>query len=393
MTHILIHSNGPAIGTGYGTQTRLIAERLKKAGYGVTISAFYGREGAPSINDHGIMELPRVRDPFGNDVIAAHAQFCKADIILSLTDPFALDPLVWGELPWAAWTPVDCAPVLPLTAEVLKSARWVIAMSRFGEAQLRGAGFEDVIYMPHAIETEVFKPSDRQKARQQLGEWVQADLHDKFIVVTVAANKDMPSRKNFDGMFAAFAQFAHAHPDAVFYVHTELQGIWSGEDLRVMVQAYGLADKVFFPPQYPLVTGMIAPTFLNIVYNAGDVFLLLSRGEGFGLPIVEAQAAGCPVIVTDFSAMPELVFAGVTVPSIPIMAATGYWQRLALVPAAAEALAWAYGKRGDVGLRAQARKGALVYDIETVMREYILPAMRTLEGDLLKKPMATLTSA
>lgn len=33
-------------------------------------------------------------------------------------------------------------------------------------------------------------------------------------------------------------------------------------------------------------------------------------GEGFGIPIIEAQAAGCPVIVTDCTAMTELCLSG-----------------------------------------------------------------------------------
>jgi glycosyltransferase involved in cell wall biosynthesis len=278
---------------------------------------------------------------------------------------------------------------LPETAAVLRQARWVMAMSRFGESQLRHAGFDKVMYVPHGIETEVFKPIDRAKARAEMAEFIHHDLQDQFLIVTVAANKGTPSRKNFDGMLAAFSQFSQDHPNALFYIHAENQGIWSGEDLRALVQAYGVEDKVFFPPQYPLLTGMISPKLLNIVYNAADVLMLLSRGEGFGLPIVEAQASGCPVIVTDFSAMPELVFAGVTVPAIPFMASTGYWQRLALIPAALEALAWAYQHRGDVGIRAQGRKGALAYDIERIMRDYFLPAVRTMERDLKLESLPT----
>jgi len=36
------------------------------------------------------------------------------------------------------------------------------------------------------------------------------------------------------------------------------------------------------------------------------VFVLPSFYEGFGLPILEAQAAGCPVVTSDLSAMPEV---------------------------------------------------------------------------------------
>jgi glycosyltransferase involved in cell wall biosynthesis len=43
------------------------------------------------------------------------------------------------------------------------------------------------------------------------------------------------------------------------------------------------------------------------MYSAADVQLLTSMGEGFGIPAVEGQACGTPVIVSDFTAQPELI--------------------------------------------------------------------------------------
>ena len=40
-------------------------------------------------------------------------------------------------------------------------------------------------------------------------------------------------------------------------------------------------------------------------YRAADVFVYPSFNETFGLPILEAMAAGCPVVTSDTSAMPE----------------------------------------------------------------------------------------
>jgi len=43
------------------------------------------------------------------------------------------------------------------------------------------------------------------------------------------------------------------------------------------------------------------------IYTRTDVLLSASAGEGFGLPVLEAQACGTRVIVSNFSAQPELV--------------------------------------------------------------------------------------
>jgi len=43
------------------------------------------------------------------------------------------------------------------------------------------------------------------------------------------------------------------------------------------------------------------------IYTRSDVLLSATAGEGFGLPVLEAQATGTRVVVSDFSAQPELV--------------------------------------------------------------------------------------
>ncbi len=45
-------------------------------------------------------------------------------------------------------------------------------------------------------------------------------------------------------------------------------------------------------------------------YNAMDVLTNVALGQGFGIPILEAQACGTPVIVGDWTSMSELCFAG-----------------------------------------------------------------------------------
>jgi glycosyltransferase involved in cell wall biosynthesis len=51
----------------------------------------------------------------------------------------------------------------------------------------------------------------------------------------------------------------------------------------------------------------VADERLNEIYNVFDVMVLPTAGEGFGLPLLEAMAAGVPVIATDYSACTELL--------------------------------------------------------------------------------------
>ncbi|MGL4393567.1 MAG: glycosyltransferase [Fusobacteriaceae bacterium] len=45
---------------------------------------------------------------------------------------------------------------------------------------------------------------------------------------------------------------------------------------------------------------------LNILYNFAHAFIYPSSYEGFGIPIIEAMKAGCPVITTKVSSIPEI---------------------------------------------------------------------------------------
>lgn len=54
-------------------------------------------------------------------------------------------------------------------------------------------------------------------------------------------------------------------------------------------------------------TGRIDNTQLNVLYNCAYVLLYPSKYEGFGIPVLEAQKAGCPVIAYNASSIPEII--------------------------------------------------------------------------------------
>ena len=94
-----------------------------------------------------------------------------------------------------------------------------------------------------------------------------------------------------------------------------------------------------FPNRYKLWIGGYDPGYMALMYNNADVFLSPSKGEGFGIPIIEAQACGTPVIVTDFTSMPELVRWGYAVePQNPQFTYMDSFQAVPSVPAIAAAI-------------------------------------------------------
>ena len=206
-------------------------------------------------------------------------------------------------LPIVAWVPIDHDPVPPRVAEwcIKGGNKHIVAMSKHGEQALLKAGVprDRLTYIPHAIDTKVWSP-DGPICRDILR--VPEDAH---LTVITAMNKG--KRKSFPEMLKAWSLFAAARKDAYLYLHTDRFGHLDGINLIPVLKAVGAPeDRIRWVNSSQMRAGIAAETLASIMRSA-DVLLLASRGEGFGIPVIEAQAVGTPVIVTDWTAQPELV--------------------------------------------------------------------------------------
>lgn len=377
--NILWFSNSPYAPTGYGNQTNLFVPRIHKLGHNIAVTSFYGLQGAPRKWKDGIWEFPAGRDAYGNDVLAGDAQFLSVDIVITLMDVWVLHPNVTEQFRWVPWLPIDHDPAPPIVVEALRTSYQPIAYSTFGAKKLHEAGYQPM-YVPHGVDTRVFKPVSRQKARKKLGGCPM----DWFLVGIVAANKGNPSRKAFDQQIRAFAQFNKRHPESMLYLHTDFEGVNMGEDITAIIEHAEIPPHcIGRPDMYRYKRGLLGEPYMAAVYNSCDVVMNATRGEGFGVPILEAQACGTPVIVTDFSSMPELCFSGWVVPySDKWYTYQKSYQVTPSVPAMVDALeeAYAENKKQRKARREMAREAALYYDADAVTRDYWIPALLALQN-------------
>lgn len=369
---LLWHSNAPWYGTGYGNQTETFITRLAALGHQVIVSAQAGLNGA--VLDMGDTKvLPGGMNAWGNDILPSHVEFYDVDAVITLLDVWVLEPSVLQRLGNVfAWLPVDHDPAPKTLIESASACAGVIAFSRFGEQILRNAGLSPY-YVPHGIDSNVYKPADdRTQARKLLG--VSEDA--TFIAGMVMANKGQPSRKAFDQQIRAFAAFHKRHPDSLLYMHTN-KADPTGENLERIMELAGLpASAVKWVSQYHYVTGMLRGNHMSQIYSGMDVLMNASHGEGFGIPIVEAQMCGTPVIVTDFSSMPELCMTGWKAAVIDKMFTyQGSYQAVPSVADLEAQLEAAYAAKGDQDLRREARAKALAYDADLVAAQYWKPML------------------
>lgn len=379
---ILWSSNSPWAATGYGQQTAQVVQRLAKAGHSVAVASNYGLEGTVQ-EWNGIKQFPRGFDIYSNDVIPAHMAAWTHEnpdldpLLITLFDVWVFKGKQWDMVDnIASWVPIDHQPAPP---DVLK---WCarpnvtpIAMSRFGEQMLADAGI-DSTYIPHAIDTKTFKPTTGVKLRD--GEVPARTFMevptDAFVVGMNSANKGGQhgyNRKAFPEAFLAFGMWCKKRTDAVLYVHTESKGAMGGIDLRELAKACGIPDdRIVFVDQYAHRLG-IPNEVLASIYTAMDVLLQPSLGEGFGIPAIEAQSCGTPVIVSNATAQPELVGDGWLVDGQPVWDhSQKAWWFTPAVGSIINALEEAYlrGRKDPC-----AREFAKDYDADVVFRKYWVP--------------------
>ena len=343
-----------------------------------------------------ILIYPQCKHPYGQDVIGAHAVASQSDIIITLLDSWVVQSEnIPSNIEWHPYFPIDCEPAPEIVIHEVKKSKKPIVMSKFGLKQMQNRGL-DAYYAPHMVDTKVFKPMDRVEARKYIG-----FPQDKFIVGLVAANKGIPPRKAFFEQIAAFAAFKQDHKDAILYIHTD-DGANGGESVNLIHYCNILRLKigyfkglntpiddvdVVFPDQYANLIGLNDP-YMVAMYNSLDVMMLVSMGEGFGIPLIEAQACGCPVITGDWTAMGELCFSGWKISKTeatqeyhPFFEA---FQWKTSVEAVVKRLIAAYEVRGNQDYRDRARDGARQYDCDKVTEKYWKPILEDIEANLHK---------
>ncbi len=99
--------------------------------------------------------------------------------------------------------------------------------------------------------------------------------------------------KNLPRLINAFNRFRQSHPNFWLVLAGPEHSFWQ------QIKKEHIAENVIF-------AGYVSDRELVALYRNAEAFITASREEGFGIPLLEAMACGCPVISSNSASLPEV---------------------------------------------------------------------------------------
>lgn len=324
---ILHLSDSSLHSTGYANQTRLLCNTLSKAGHSVYQ---LGHNHSAMATTKTVLEDGEEIDytligtdgsPYCRDVLPDYFQKYKPQIFTILLDTFMLmqaNVNGWN-IPAKSvfWYPSDGGWFPKFCDQVLRKVDYPVAMAKYGQMQAKEQFGINAHYIPHGVRSDIFYPYDDDKKYENRLKYSQGmlyafkgnmffpltvDLTDKFIVGCVARNQ---SRKNLPEAIKAFCEFAKDKEDVVLVLHSDPVDNAAVCNLQELADRWGQGHKIMWTAMR--IWNPYTQTRMRDLYNLFDMFFLVTSGEGFGIPFVEAMSCEIPIVATDYTTTKELV--------------------------------------------------------------------------------------
>ena len=197
-----------------------------------------------------------------------------------------IQPWEFGGLP-VSWV----APMRDLVDEIWVPSAFV------REAYVRsGVASDKVVVVPNGVELGLYTPKGPRHP-------LQTTRRCKLLYVG-----GMLVRKGVDILLDVYASTFTAADDVCLVIKAAGIGTFYGDSPFVQQIRETMARPS--APEIELLTDELSDVQMAALYRACDALVHPYRGEGFGMPIVEAMSSGLPVIVTDYGACLDFCDAG-----------------------------------------------------------------------------------
>lgn len=276
----------------------------------------------------------RPNDLYGQSRFVEMLGEVMPDLVIMLNDPYVIlkfllrnkfDPeaLLARTRPIIAYMPVDGTNQPPAWSRIdqilkrlppLKGGTgphlYPVAMSNYGQAFLAGS---EMIY--HGIDHDRYRPvSPEEPLTLSTGETITNKVEakaafgvpaDGILVLRVDRNS---ARKNFGDTWRALVPVMTRHQNVYAWFHCKAEG-----DQLELPQLFSrdpaTAERFRVPAEFDTRHGWTEADLIGL-YNAADIFVSTSWGEGFGLTLGEAAACALPIVAQGVASITEVVGPG-----------------------------------------------------------------------------------
>lgn len=349
-----------------------------------------------------VLIYPSGNNPWSDDVAVPNYVDFNADLLITVKENWLFEEVLKYAISWSPYCVIDHSPVSYNITSRLHTCFKPIAISRFGQRELEQKGIKNSVFIPHDVDTKVFRPLGKKKECKKLFGLPEDD----FTVGMIQMNR---LRKMIPHQLRGYKLFIERNPDikshlwfwgSVYPQNMDESDVPSpgivdsGTMLLPEIMELGLDHNVIYPGIDLISMGLpewSGEDYLNgldmvKMMNACDVHLLATGGEGFGRTLIESQACGVGCVGTNYTAIPENIGAGYLVSPKDYFTVGTLGARYA-IPSEddiAEQLTKMYNTdREKMGRRA--RMFAEKYDTATVLEKYWKPFIQNASVELKPK--------
>ena len=227
----------------------------------------------------------------------------KPDLIFLSHDIFRFPEIVsvkkqFPNISVVGYFPIDCDCISRAWFGILDACDAVIVHSKFAKRAIEKRYSHPLIFVvPLGVDKQFFYSGSKELIKP-------IELKEKMVFLYVGANQN---KKLVGNVLDGFDWFSRDKSDVMLLIVTHSKVMQFGEqlvkteyDFNDMFVWRKVLDKIRVCDDAALEENAIADMF-----KISDVNILLSMGEGFGLPVLEGIAASCVPILSGYSAMIE----------------------------------------------------------------------------------------